>query len=138
MDKYKVQQRLNKIFLDDNIIFHEKVIDEVKELVIMPGLAKDFVKLWEKNLKTLDELGMRAIETNNFEILQNTNGLFSMKFKGKNFNWRMIYSYDKKSKKLMLHFFYERQGGKDEYKEHIPIAKARKVEMEDGYEKKVR
>ena len=58
-----------------------------------------------------------------------------MKFKGKNMNLRMLYSYDIFTDTIILHCFYERDdSGAGGYEEHIPVALARKKEMEK-YEK---
>ena len=80
-------------------------------------------------------LGTNAIETKNFEKLKNADDLYSMKFKGKNMNLRILYSFDKTTSTVMLHCFYEKEGsGKDNYASHIPIAIERRREMEENYE----
>ena len=79
--------------------------------------------IFAKNIELIETLGMDVIQTNNFEKLKNANGLYSMKFKGKDMNLRMLYSYDENTETIMLHLFYERDdASKDSYEEHIPIA----------------
>ena len=136
MKKYKVKNELAKSLLQENVVFHDDVIEEIEELVVKTGLVKEFIKLWNKNIAILCSLGKDAIKSSNFEILQGTGGLYSMKFKGKNFNWRMLYSYDEVNEKIMLHFFYEKDdSNRGRYEQHIPIAQQRKNEMEEKNEK---
>jgi len=133
MKKYTAKLKLKKLF--ERVQFHEKVIDEIRELVIGKGIEEQFINQLEKNLNILETFGLNAVQHGNFEKLKGCEDLFSMKFKGKNMNLRMLYSYDVFTEIIMLHFFYERDDSrKDSYEDHIPIALARKEEMK-RYEK---
>lgn len=88
---------------------HELVIDEIITLVVNAGITSQFIMLLEKNLTMIEELGVKIIQTNNFEKLKNADGIYSMKFKGKNMNFRMLYSFDKDFSVIFLHCFIKKK-----------------------------
>lgn len=134
MKRYWKENRLKDIL--NNVQCHEKVFEEIADLVIKKGISEQFVKLLEKNMTLIRELGIGVTRTSNFEVLKKTEGLYSMKFKGKNMNLRMLYSYDFDRDILFLHCFYEKSDSKKyRYDDHVPIALSRKKEMEEDYEK---
>ena len=128
-NRYYAKLELMETF--SKVLFHDKVIDEVMNLVIGKGIEEQFINAFHKNIELIERLGVNVVQLKNFEKLKGVDGLYSMKFKGKNMNLRMLYSYDVSSETIMLHFFYERDDSKkDRYVDHIPIAVARKKEME--------
>ena len=134
MDRYTAKIQIEDAL--NGILFHRKVIDEILELVMGSGIEDQFFKKLITNIEMLKSLGPNVIQTKNFEKLKNTDDLYSMKFKGKNMNLRLLYSYDVQSSAIMLHCFYEKDdSGKGNYSSHIPIALERKQEMEKSYEK---
>lgn len=121
MKKYKTKIRLNELL--SRVKIHEDVFEEIESLVIKKGITNQFVRMLEKNIDKIEVLGAYVTKTNNFEKLKDANGLYSMKFKGKDMNLRMLYSYDEYTNTIMLHLFYERDDSKrDRYENHIPIA----------------
>ena len=134
MDKYKARMQIEDTL--DGVLFHDDVIDEIFDLVMGSGIERQFFKKLISNIELIKNLGSKAIENKNFEKLRDAEDLYSMKFKGKNMNLRMLFSYDVESSTIMLHCFYEREdSGKDRYSSHIPIAIKRKKEMGESYEK---
>lgn len=133
MDKYTARINIKTIL--DGVLYHECLIDEMLDLVVGKGIEKQFFKKLLSNIEMLKNLGVMAIETKNFEKLRNTNDMYSMKFKGSNMNIRILYSFDALSSTIMLHCFYEKDdSSKESYAKHLPIAIARKREMEEIYE----
>lgn len=121
MKRFKAEQELFELL--NRVKFHDAVIEEIKSLVVKNGITKQFVKMFAKNIEMIETLGLDVVHTNNFEKLKDANGLYSMKFKGKNMNLRMLYSYDIDTNTIMLHLFYEREDSrKERYEDHIPIA----------------
>lgn len=121
MKKYKTEQKLYELL--NRVSIHDDVIDEIEELVVKKGITKQFVRMLDKNIKQIEELGTDVTYTNNFEKLKDANGLYSMKFKGKDMNLRMLFSYNECTNTIMLHLFYERDDSRRErYEKHIPIA----------------
>lgn len=121
MKRYQAEQRLYELL--SKVKFHEDVIDEIINLVVKTGITDQFVKLLAKNIEMIETLGLEVVQNKNFEKLKDANGLYSMKFKGKNMNLRMLYSYDVDTNTIMLHLFYERDDSRRErYEDHIPIA----------------
>lgn len=134
MDRYKARMQIEDTL--DGVLFHNAVIDEIFDLVMGSGIEKPFFKKLITNIELVKILGARVVETKNFEKLKDAEDLYSMKFRGKNMNLRMLFSYDVKSSTIMLHCFYEREdSGKDSYSSHIPIAIKRKKEMVESNEK---
>lgn len=134
MDKYAARVRIKNVL--SGVLFHEEVIDEIFELVIGSGIEEQFFKKFVNNIGMLKNLGLNVTQTKNFEKLKNVDDLYSMKFKGKNMNLRLLYSYDIQSSAIMLHCFYEKNDSKHgNYSSHIPIALKRKQEMEKRHEK---
>lgn len=134
MDKYKARMQIEDTL--NGVLYHDDIIDEIFDLVIGSGIEKPFFKKLITNIELVKILGARVVETKNFEKLKDAEDLYSMKFKGKNMNLRMLFSYDVKSSTIMLHCFYEREdSGKDSYSSHISIAIKRKKEMVESYEK---
>lgn len=130
MKTYKTKQKLYELL--SRVKFHEDVIDEIDRLVVQKGITNQFVRMLEKNIDKIETLGTDVTRTNNFEKLKDAKGLYSMKFKGKNMNLRMLYSYDTETNTIMLHMFYEREDSrKERYEEHIPIALKRMESWRD-------
>lgn len=121
----KLQQLIEKFRV------HCKCIDDIVELIDSTGSDERFLNELSKNLKILDMLGKRAVQSKNFEILKATSGIYSMKCRGKNINIRILYTFDSGERPVMLLAFYERDdSGKNTYRTHIPVAIERMREME--------
>lgn len=131
MNKHKTKQSLKKIFDRPNFIYHDKVFDEITEIVVGSGKEKWFISVFMKNIYKLEVLGESAVDGRNIEKLKQSQGLYSMKMRCKELNLRLLFSFDKFQDKVMLHLFFERDdSGKDKYRAHIPIALERKKELE--------
>lgn len=129
MQKHRIKEELEALL--NKASYHESVIGEIKRLVIDKGITDQFVRIFSKNLELINQLGREVTKTNNFEKLKDADGLYAMKFKEKQMNLRMLFSYNESSKTICLHLFYERKGkSKEEYKSHIPVAKKRMKEEE--------
>ena len=94
MKRFKAEQELFELL--NRVKFHDAVIEEIKSLVVKNGITKQFVKMFAKNIEMIETLGLDVVHTNNFEKLKDENGLYSMKFKGKNIifiRYRYEYNY---------------------------------------------
>lgn len=130
MKKYLVQEELLNLF--SRFRYHEKVLDEIQKLIIDAGLAKPFIKMLQKRIDMIEKLGSNIVQLESFEKLTGIPDLYSMKFKGKDLNHRILFSYDDKSRTILLHCFYEKDdSGRTSYRSHIPIAVQRNKEMEE-------
>ena len=112
--------------------FHSECKNEIYELLIDHSVTKDFTRLFQKNTEILEQLTYRATYNSNFEKLQGEDAkdLYVMKFKSPHLNARIIYTYIQGKLALLLCCFYERSDSEDTYHKYIPIANARKKEME--------
>lgn len=109
---------------------HEKVFDEIQDLILGSGQEIQFFKLFQKAAEELALLGIQALALPNFEALKEYPGLYSMHLQNKSLNIRILYSYNHKGE-ILLHCFYEREDSEVYgYRKHAPIALARKKEME--------
>lgn len=112
--------------------YHEAVPEEIYDLVVRTGRAKEFTNLFAKAVRQLEILGQDVIKLKQFEKLKGkgTNNLYSLHIEGKNLNIRILYSYGQNSE-ILLHCFYEKDDSKKgSYEAHIPIAIKRMKEME--------
>lgn len=132
MKKYKTQQALKKIFNKPGFTYHEKIFEEIEDIVIGSGKESWFINVFAKNLAKLELLGDKAIDGKNIERLKQTQGLCSIKMRCKELNLRLLFSFDKFQDKIMLHLFFEKDDSqKGQYSTHIPIALERKHELEE-------
>ena len=130
MNKYLAQKKLSELF--SKFQYHEKVLDEIEELIIRKGLTAPFLNMFQNRIEMIEALGKNIIQLDSFEKLKDVPDLYSMKFKRKDMNLRILFSYDEISQTILLHCFYEKQdSGKDRYERHIPVAMQRKKEMEE-------
>lgn len=130
MNKYKTQQGLKKLFIRPGFVYHEKIFDEIEDIVIGSGKEAWFVSVLAKNIYKLEVLGDKAIDGKNIERLKETHGLCSIKMRCKELNLRLLFSFDKFQDKIMLHLFFEKDDSKKgQYSAHIPIALERKREL---------
>ena len=57
MKKYKTQQALKKIFNKPGFTYHEKIFEEIEDIVIGSGKESWFINVLAKNLAKLELLG---------------------------------------------------------------------------------
>ncbi|MBK5247547.1 MAG: hypothetical protein JJE49_09820 [Peptostreptococcaceae bacterium] len=128
MKKFEIIKALSESFGD--VVAHPAVGKEICDLVLGTGSEKEFFRLFKKQLNFINELGNKVTELEQFEKITSAPGLYSMHLESKNFNIRVLYSFDN-NMEILLHCFYERQGKSvTSYLKHIPIALKRKKEME--------
>ena len=128
MDRSK-KQIIQDLFEQYDI--HPDCVDEIQRLVIDKKIGKAFFRILQKNTRFLQDLGYSATKAENFEKLQGSNDLYSMKFKGHNMNLRILYTYKQGKLALLLCCFYERSDSIETYAKYIPTAEKRMKEMED-------
>jgi hypothetical protein len=134
MKKHKSKQALKKIFNKPGFVYHDKIFDEITEIIVGSGKEDWFVRVFAKNLYKLEELGEDAIDGRSIERLKQAQGLCSLKMRCKELNLRLLFSFDKFQDKVMLHLFFERDDStKDKYSTHIPIALERKKDLEGDF-----
>lgn len=131
MNKYKTQLGLKRLLDKPGFVYHEKIFDEIEDIIIGSGKEAWFISVLAKNISKLELLGDKAIDGKNIERLKQTQGLCSIKMRCKELNLRLLFSFDKFQDKIMLHLFFEKDDSqKGQYSAHIPIALERKRELE--------
>lgn len=141
MNREKILSFLSAVF--DHLIFHQDLIQDLVKIIDRSGFEKSFFNILLARLKYLCEHGVSAVEHREaFESLSHqSNGLYSMRLKGSNFNIRILYAFLSDGSPVLLVAFAERRGKRvSSYDAHIPIAKERlKFILEEyGHEQKER
>lgn len=97
------------------------------------GWEKQFFNLLLTRLKYLKEHGVHATKHKEFELLGETNGLYSMHLFGKGFNIRILYAFAPNNRPVLLLGFFERSGKKKtDYTQYITLAQQRLAEELGG------
>lgn len=129
MNKRKVMEELEALL--GNMLIHPDVVTEINRLIVGTGNEEKFFKQLTKQLVLLRELKNDVINLPQFEKLKAYNGLYSMHLESKEYNIRVLYSYNE-CNEIILHCFYEKAGKRiTGYEVHAQIAVRRKEEMED-------
>lgn len=117
-------------FNSNKILVHPKFEEELKDILEKSGFKQQFIRLFRQRLRFLDERGVSCIQKSDwFELLKNTNGLYSIKLKSTK-NIRIIFKFTDYSKKniSILLCTFEEKVTKD-YKIAISIANERFEEI---------
>ncbi len=136
MNIIKLQNELLTKFKDFEV--HPDLIEDILNILSKSGNEKAFFSKLIINLKFLKKYGMNAHiqPSNQFELLKDTENMYSMHIKGKTFNIRILYSFLSNGT-VLLHGFYERSGkGVTNYSKAIPIAEKRRAEYIESKEEK--
>lgn len=114
----------------ETIEYHPKLISDIETFFEKnQNDAEKFVELLVARLRILENIGPLALQNSNFESLKQAKGLFRIKLKTSNRNFRIIYSY-KNNGEILLHCFYERGGkSRTNYKRAIQTAQKRYEEI---------
>ena len=113
---------------------HPKCEKEIIELFKSRGNDVKLLTVFTTRLGQLKELGVSAVKLGrkSFEILKQTNGIYSMHIDTAEVNYRVLYSFTRENS-ILLHVFFEKAGKKaTDYKTAIPIAQHRRKEWEEG------
>ena len=130
MDKHRAEEELIKLF--EKFDSHEDVYGEIMELVVRKGRTQKFNKILQKNIEMIEQMGRDVTKLSNFEKLQGANDLYSMKFKSKGMNLRILYTYEGNHYTILLCCFDEKSDSRvNSYDKHIPIALTRMRELEE-------
>lgn len=111
----------------NNFEYEEKLLSDITDAFQYSGKEAEFLIKFITALKILNEYGINATRVNRkmFEKLKEAKGLFSMRLKGENFNFRIIYSFTE-SGAILIHGFEERAGKKKtDYSGALKIVKSR-------------
>lgn len=112
-------------------MFHPDFSKELENCIKNNRSVKNLFKQLIKNFDFLAELDKEVTQLKNFESLKGTDGLYSMRFISKSYNFRILYSYWGQYY-LFLHLFEEKAGkNQTSYSSHNPIAQKRKEELEE-------
>jgi hypothetical protein len=108
------------------------VLTQIYKLVIGSGNEERIINSLHRKILKINEEGVNAINVfQYFELLGDTNGLYSLKLKGNGFNLRFICIRDKDCW-VFLHCFSEKNDSDiDSYVKNIPIADARRREWNE-------
>lgn len=113
---------------------HPKCEKKIIELFKSRGNDVKLLTVFTTRLGQLKELGVSAVKLGrkSFEILKQTNGIYSMHIDTAEVNYRVLYSFTRENS-ILLHGFFEKAGKKaTDYKTAIPIAQHRRKEWEEG------
>ena len=114
---------------------HPDLAREIIDIIIGSGYERKFFTLFATRLKYLNLHGIRAIEQREFELLGNSNGIYSMHLDSNCFNIRILYSFLPDGSPSLLTCFYERAGKrKTDYSGKISLAADRFKEQLEAYE----
>lgn len=112
---------------------HSLLTEELMAIISGTGYERAFFKLFNTRLRMLSNMGVLAVQHEEFENLGN--GLFSMHLAGRNFNVRVLYSFLPNSRPVLLLAFYERGGkNKTSYAPQIKTAQDRLASLKKEYE----
>lgn len=131
MGKDSISDLLKYIFSQyNNIDYSPKIIEEIRDRLNNTGIAQKFMLDLQTRLELLQNQDLEfCLRTEFFEVTQGSKGLYSMKFKRKFINYRIIF-YCNNDKQILLHGFEEKKGKKvSEYTNHLKIANDRRKGM---------
>ncbi len=125
MDDSQLFQWLEAQLQLNNIIILPECKAEIRSLVLCKGFENEFFKCFIKCTKQLSKLGLEAINLRAFEKLQGAPNLFSMRLIGKQFNIRILFSYEPNVNVFTLAFFEKEGKRTTNYTKMIPLALSR-------------
>ena len=136
MNVYKIEDFLDKVRCGDEYVVQSPFCEEdIESVVDKSGYTAKFVKKYYKAQKALCVLGKQCINLPKvFELLQNTDELYSMKLKGEK-NIRILFGFiDYKGKeKAVLYKCFEEKSTKD-YKKAVEEATIIQIEIMERLE----
>lgn len=107
--------------------------EELKDLISKSGYEDEFKHKYHKGLRFLENLKQNCVEQASlFECLKETDGLHSMKLKGRK-NIRILFSFEvlEGRKAAVLYYCFEEKKTSD-YRDAISIAQDRRKEIVCG------
>ena len=110
-----------------NIDTHPLLASDITHIIKESGLEKQFLSKLRTQLLILNEYKDSAHIRfpDSFEKLRHTKNLYSMKLKNRQYNIRILYTFQKDGT-ILLYAFYERSGKRSsDYSKPIKIAKER-------------
>lgn len=133
MNRDKIIAMLYSIF--SGIICHEKIYDEINEIIERSGYEARFFKVLSRMVIFLKaHLENAHLHHNQLESLQQSD-LYSMHIEGANFNIRILYSFTSARVPVLLLAFFERAGkNATDYTPYIEPAEKRLEEVLSIYE----
>jgi len=123
----KLQLELQRIFQDFELIVHGDLYTDLGKIFKHHGNAQEFFSALRTRLKTLKELGVKAIAPPGFEKLKSS-GHFAMRFKGRH-NIRILFNYSEKQELMLLAFDRKEGKGTSDYGAFFPEADSRYSEL---------
>lgn len=114
-----------------NFHFHKSFITELVEFVKAVSFQQTFLNQLITILNNIREYTHNIYNVDSHEHLKGKNSsLYSLHMNCKNYNIRLLISFNQKDEPLFLVAFYERSGKrKTGYDSHTPIALTRRKEM---------
>ncbi|MDR2898793.1 MAG: hypothetical protein LBU94_00580 [Clostridiales bacterium] len=131
----KLKNELQRLLTDCKVLFHKDLVTDIVDIFKNTGNAKKFLRIFETRLKIMSEMKESDyLSQSGFEILkgENTGGMRSIRIHSEH-NIRILYNYDKKSDRIVLLAFDEREGKVvSSYKLNIYRALSRLEELDLG------
>lgn len=128
---YKAKKELLELFSSDSFEIHPKALEEFSALVFGGGRESDVLRIFSKNLHAM--LSCEITELNklsNFEILKNSNGMWSMHIPDSSLNIRMLFK--PYNGYIFLCTFHERNDSRNtSYQPYIELAQKRFAEIKE-------
>ena len=118
-------------YKDCNYIFHKEFIKELVNIATSVSYQDVFLSQLVTILRNVREYKHRIYTIDSHEHLKWKNtSLYSLHMQSKNYNVRLLISFDDDKNPLFLSAFYERSGKKKTgYEAYTPTANARRNEM---------
>lgn len=127
----KLQEELQE-YLEHGYRFHTTFMKEFMELLLASsGHEKEIFNLLVKQLSFIKELKRKVHQADGNEIIKNTiRDYYSIHLSAKNFNFRLLMTFDDNNNPVFLVAFYERAGKrKTDYTQYIKLLDTRYNEM---------
>jgi len=132
MNREEIILMLYKFF--SNFIYHDLLIDEIADIIKRSGYEKKFFTTLKARLSFLKQHLEQAIVHKEFEDLKHYD-LYSMHVTGKDFNIRILYSFTRDRRPVLLLAFFKRSGKKaTDYTPYYEPAQLRLKEVLKQYE----
>lgn len=111
---------------------HDAAFRELQDILAKSGVEKQFLNTLISRLKALRQFGIMATRLEEFEILKQSRGIFSMHVQGRGYNVRFLYYFTREAEPIFLLTFYEQAGKRTtDYTKYIPLAEQRRGELEE-------
>ena len=129
MNKRQIRKELENCFSD--VDYHNKLPDELLQIILKTGKEASFLKLLIKRIKILRKYNTEAVTLgSSYKKLKEAPNFWRFAMRIENINLRIIYTFNKNGRIMLLHAFFEKSGKNNtDYSKVVKIAKKRLKEI---------